>query len=136
MSYIEETMANGEQLVKRVEFNWTAYVSIWLWAILGLVIIIGPIVALVKWLQLKKTEYGITNRRVVAKTGVLSLTTDEMRHSAIETVEVSQSFWERLFGAGTVKVTGRGNSDVLFKGIDEPLAIKREIENASQEAAE
>ncbi len=135
MSYIEETMADGEQLVKRVEFNWTAYVSIWLWATVGLLIIIGPIIALIKWLQLKKTEYGITNRRVVAKTGVLSLTTDEMRHSAIETVEVSQSFWERLFGAGTIKVTGRGNSDVLFKGIDEPLAIKRDIENASQSSA-
>jgi hypothetical protein len=34
-----------------------------------------------------------------------------------------------MFGFGSVKVTGRGISDVLFKNIDDPMDVKRKIES-------
>ena len=34
-----------------------------------------------------------------------------------------------MFGYGTVKVTGRGISDLIFKNIDDPMNVKRKIEN-------
>jgi hypothetical protein len=37
----------------------------------------------------------------------------------------------RMLGFGTVKVTGRGLSDILFKCIDDPMGVKRMIESVS-----
>ena len=37
----------------------------------------------------------------------------------------------RIFGFGNIHVTGRGASDIVFKAIDDPIAVKREIESVS-----
>ena len=39
-----------------------------------------------------------------------------------------RSCWFAL-GFGTVRITGRGVSDFLFKGIDDPMGVKRAIES-------
>ena len=36
-----------------------------------------------------------------------------------------------MFGYGTVKLTGRGISDVKFRNIDDPMQVKRDIESVS-----
>jgi hypothetical protein len=54
-----------------------------------------------------------------------------MKLTSIETVEIDQGVLGRIFGFGTVKVTGRGISDVVYKGIDDPIAVKRQIEGIS-----
>ena len=58
-----------------------------------------------------------------------------MKLTSIETVEIEQSIWGRMFGYGTIKLTGRGISDVTFKNIDDPMAVKREIESVSNPIA-
>jgi uncharacterized membrane protein YdbT with pleckstrin-like domain len=73
----------------------------------------------------------VTNKRVILKRGVISRHTEEMKLGSIETVEIDQGVWGRLFGFGTVKVTGRGLSDVVFRRIDDPMAVKRAIESVS-----
>ncbi|SMN01895.1 hypothetical protein SPONL_197 [uncultured Candidatus Thioglobus sp.] len=52
-----------------------------------------------------------------------------MRLDAIETVEIKQSIMGRILGFGTIKITGRGISDLVFKNIDNPLEVKKEIES-------
>ncbi|MBP7189323.1 MAG: PH domain-containing protein, partial [Thiopseudomonas sp.] len=59
----------------------------------------------------------------------VSRKTEEMKVSSIETVEIDQGVLGRIFGFGTVKVTGRGISDVLFSKIDDPLGVKKSIES-------
>jgi hypothetical protein len=54
-----------------------------------------------------------------------------MKVASIETVEINQGVWGRIFGFGTIKVTGRGVSDVIFKSLDDPMAAKRQIESVS-----
>jgi uncharacterized membrane protein YdbT with pleckstrin-like domain len=73
----------------------------------------------------------VTNKRVILKTGIISRKTEEMKLTSIETVELDQGLWGRIFGFGTLKVTGRGISDLVFKGIDDPMAVKRQIESIS-----
>jgi hypothetical protein len=34
-----------------------------------------------------------------------------------------------MLGFGSVRVTGRGVSDIVFRGIDDPMAVKRAIES-------
>jgi uncharacterized membrane protein YdbT with pleckstrin-like domain len=52
-----------------------------------------------------------------------------MRIGSIETVEIEQSIFGRIFGFGSVKVSGRGISDVVFSKIDNPMEVKKSIES-------
>jgi len=87
------------------------------------------IFAIYEWLRLRYLEQGVTNKRVILKTGIISRKTEEMKISSIETVEIIQGILGRMLGYGTIKVTGRGLSDLIFKNIDDPMAVKRKIES-------
>jgi uncharacterized membrane protein YdbT with pleckstrin-like domain len=106
-------------------------VPVALWALL----VITLPVALYVYLQLRFTEQGVTNKRVILKRGVIGRQTEEMKVTSIETVEIDQGVLGRIFGYGTVKVTGRGISDVVFRGVDDPMAVKRQIESVSHPVA-
>ena len=72
---------------------------------------------------------GVTNKRVIFKTGIISRHSDEMKISSIETVEIEQGVPGRILGYGTVKVTGKGISDLVFTRIDDPMNVKRKIDS-------
>jgi uncharacterized membrane protein YdbT with pleckstrin-like domain len=132
MSYIEESLSSGEKIEGLFKFHWFAWVPMCLWLILGLVTFgLTWLIALYEFLRLRFIEQGITNKRVILKRGIISRKTEEMKVTSIETVEINQGIWGRLFGFGTIKVTGRGISDVVFKGLDDPIAVKRQIESVS-----
>jgi uncharacterized membrane protein YdbT with pleckstrin-like domain len=87
------------------------------------------ILAIWEWLRLRSIEQGVTNKRVILKRGIISRRSEEMKITSIETVEIIQGVFGRMFGFGTVKVTGRGISDLLFKNIHDPMDVKRKIES-------
>ena len=129
MSYLEESLAPGETIVARFELHWTAKGRL----ILGIILIplvIGIFITIYEWLRLRAIELGVTTHRVVRKTGIVSRETEEIRLSAIETVDLSQSMWGRLLGFGDVRVTGRGESSMLLYRVADPVGVKRAIESA------
>jgi uncharacterized membrane protein YdbT with pleckstrin-like domain len=130
MSYIEESLSAGESIVARFNLHWTAYVPV----VFYVLIIVGIPVAIYQWLVLRNIEQGVTNKRVIYKKGIVSRSTDEMKLTSIETVEIEQSVLGRMLGYGDVKVTGRGLSDLVFRGIDDPMRVKRYIESVSHPA--
>jgi uncharacterized membrane protein YdbT with pleckstrin-like domain len=125
MSYLEQSLSAGEKVERVFRLHWSAWLPVWIWALL---VITLPI-ALYVFLRLKFQEQGVTNKRVVLKKGVIGRQTEEMKLKSIETVEIDQGVFGRIFGFGTVKVTGRGLSDIVFKGLDDPIAVKRTIES-------
>lgn len=130
MSYIEESLSAGENVVGTFHPHWFSYVPIVFYTLL----IIGIPVAIYQYLVLRNTEQGVTNKRVIFKKGIISRSTDEMKLTSIETVEIEQSITGRLFGFGDVKVTGRGISDLVFHRIADPMSVKRQIESVSHPA--
>ena len=129
MSYLEESLAPGETIVARFELHWTAKGRL----ILGIILIplvVGIFITIYEWLRLRAIELGVTTHRVVRKTGIISRETDEIRLSAIETVDLHQSTWGRLLGFGDVRVTGRGESAMLLNRVADPVGVKRSIETA------
>lgn len=130
MSYIDQSLAPGEVVLQRFQIHWSAYIGP---AILCLTVLLA-IVAIPQILALRFTEYGLTNRRVIKKTGILSRDTSEMPLRSLETATLHQSFIERLLGSGTVRMTGRGISDVVLAGIDAPLSAKKQIETARHDS--
>lgn len=136
MSYIDESLSDGERVEGRFKLHWFSWLPMVGWILLGLVTFgITWLVAIYEYLRLKFMEQGVTNKRVILKRGIISRKTDEMKIASIETVEIDQGVFGRLFGFGDVRVTGRGISDLVFKRIDDPMAVKRAIESVSHPAA-
>ncbi|HVX04110.1 MAG TPA: PH domain-containing protein, partial [Rhodanobacteraceae bacterium] len=92
--------------------------------------VLALIIAGYQWLWLRAIEQGVTNRRVVRKTGIVSRMTTELRLASIETVDLRQSFWGRIFGYGNVEITGRGETAMVLDRIAHPVEVKRDIESA------
>lgn len=131
VTYIEQSLNKSETLIATFRFHWSAWIPFWLWIILAPITFgVTLLFAIIVYLNLRSTERGVTSRRVIQKKGFISRKTDEMKLDSIETVEIDQSILGRIFGCGTVKVTGRGISSVLLKSLDDPLAVKRAIEEA------
>ncbi len=124
MSYLSDSLSSGEMIIERFHLHWTAWFQVWL--MYALVITIP--FALFLHLKIRSIEYGLTNRRVVLKRGIIGRNTDEMKIASIETVEIRQSVWGRLTGFGNVEVTGFGTSTLVFDRVSNPMAAKKAIE--------
>ena len=150
MGYIDSSLTNGEEVLSRFNINkYSLMAPYFLFVFAFSILLFGTIspggippmiyfgvavitfaAGLVMFIQIKSLEYGITNQRVIKKKGIIARNTEEIINKAVETIEVKQSIFGRMFGFGNVVVTGRGNSMVVFESVDEPLRVKREIETA------
>jgi uncharacterized membrane protein YdbT with pleckstrin-like domain len=132
VTYIEQSLSAGEKVEGLFKLHWVAWVPMVIWIILAIPTFgLTLFVALYEYLRLKFQERGVTNKRVILKKGIISRKTEEMKLKSIETVEIDQGIFGRLFDFGAVRITGRGVSDFVFKGINDPMAVKRTIESVS-----
>ena len=131
MSYIEDSLSDGEKVVAVFRQHWVTRLPLVMWILL----IITIPVAVYEWLRLRTIEHGVTNKRVIYKRGIVSRHTEEMKLGSIETVRIDQGVWGRILGFGDVRVTGKGISDVVFRRMDDPMEVKRRIEGVSHPVA-
>ena len=132
MSYIEQSLSTDERIEGLFKLHWSAWLPMAMWIVLAIPTLgLTLLLALYEYLRLKFIEQGVTNKRVILKRGIISRKTEEMKLTSIETVEIDQGIFGRIFGFGTVKITGRGISDFMFKRINDPIAVKRQIESVS-----
>ncbi len=89
--------------------------------------LIGSLFIAIAKLKQKTTELIITNKKLVAKTGIISRKTFELQLANIESVEVRQSIFGRLANYGTVYSLGRGNSRVPVSGIYDPILFRKKV---------
>jgi uncharacterized membrane protein YdbT with pleckstrin-like domain len=131
MGYLDESLAPGETIVGRFDLHWTAKWRLIVYLLLAIPTLgLALLAAIYEWIRLRSIEMGVTNRRVVRKTGILSRATEELRLASIETIDLRQSVWGRLLGFGDVVLTGRGESSMIFSRLAQPLDAKRAIESA------
>ena len=130
MSYIRNSLSNNEEVKATFKLHWFTAIPVIVFALLaiptaGLTFFVSAYL----WLQLKTTELGITSKRVIFKEGIISRKSDEMRNDAIETIEIDQNVLGRILGFGDVIISGRGRGHVLFKNVDNPIEVKKALEN-------
>jgi uncharacterized membrane protein YdbT with pleckstrin-like domain len=75
------------------------------------------------------TEYGITNTRIISKQGLIRRDIEEINLSSIESINVNQSIIGRILNYGTIIISGRGTSKVIFKDIDNVVEVRKLIKN-------
>lgn len=163
-SYIEQSLAPGEKIVALFRLHWLVWLRMWFVLLVGVLVAVGilwiggarfggtslggvwwlalavalvaAIIALYEWLTLRTIEQGVTNHRVIRKTGVVSRQSTELRLASIETVDLKQSFWGRIFRYGNVEITGRGETAMFLQRLADPIGVKRAIETAYSGYAE
>lgn len=160
--YVEGTMTRDEKIKVRVNYHWVAW--LWYYfifatlgvsalitfffavrayfeqetAVMAFFIVSGILLGiypLVVYLGLIMTEMVCTNRRVVYKTGIISIKTEEVKTEKIESIQIKQTFWGRVFGYGNICFSGTGTAKVEFYKVDNPWRIKARIEEAIDETA-
>lgn len=117
--YVRGHLIAGEQVVYETTLHWVAFVSLKGFFTLGLWPLIDRLT----------TEFAVTNKRVIVKTGWVQRETLELNLSRVESLSVDQSVMGRLFGYGTITIIGTGGTKEPFHGIAHPL----EFRNAVQE---
>ena len=98
------------------------YLALWL-TIIALLIF-----TLSSWLKRNLIEMVCTNKRVVKRTGVINVTTEELHRERIESVEIRQSILGRIFNYGDILFSGTGTSKVVFHFINQPRLMKQIID--------
>lgn len=131
MAYLDESLAAGEIIVARFALHWTAKWRLIVFLLLAIPTLgIALLPAIYEWLRLRAIEQGVTNRRVVRKTGIVSRNTEELRLASIETIDLHQTLWGRMLDYGSIVLTGRGESSMIFARLAAPLEAKRAVEGA------
>lgn len=93
----------------------------------GLLILFFGLVSLVSRILIKiGSSYGVTNKRVILKTGAISRRAVDLVLAKCEGLHIKQSILGRIFNFGTITVTTGGASS-SYPYIADPLAFKREI---------
>lgn len=126
MSYIQNSLGQNERLIREAHYHW----SYTLGAILLACTVIGLIFAIPMFVRLATTEIAVTSHRLIKKTGLVALHTEELSINNIEGVRVDQGFWGRVLGYGHLRIEGTGVDKVELPPIADPVAFRAAIETA------
>ena len=80
------------------------------------------------WITISTTELALTDRRVIAKTGLLSQQSVELNIPKVESVEVHQSLLGRMLNYGTITVKGTGGGAAPAPGIAAPFDFRKAVQ--------
>jgi uncharacterized membrane protein YdbT with pleckstrin-like domain len=141
-NYVAANLIDGEQVVYETGIHPIVYLSPALFVLLGIgfgafgvpsagAVILGAGVLMLigAWIRQWSSEFAVTNRRVIVKVGFISRRTIEINMSKVESVEVNQDIFARLFNYGTIVVIGTGGTKEPFALIDDPLAFRRAVQS-------
>jgi uncharacterized membrane protein YdbT with pleckstrin-like domain len=138
-SYIKEHLLPGEQIVYETRLHWIMFAGpavlmliILLFAFVSPAFIVFWIVlaAIVGgWLYLKRkySEFGITNKRIIIKTGILRRRSLELLLTKIEGVTVNQDIAGRMWNYGTIVIGGVGGTKEPFAQIENPFEFRKRV---------
>lgn len=73
------------------------------------------------------TEFAITNRRIIAKSGFIHTNTLEILLSKIESINLHQNILGKWMNFGTITITGTGGTKGSFKAIIDPVKVRAKI---------
>ena len=114
-SYVNKHLISNESVVFETKLHWVIFFS--LKSIFTLTIY--------AWLDRWLSEYVITNRRIIIKTGFIARNSFEMNLSKIESVNVEQSIMGRILNYGSITIIGSGGTRETFHNIAHPLKFRK-----------
>jgi membrane protein YdbS with pleckstrin-like domain len=90
------------------------------------------VAAIPPFVRRSSSEFVVTNKRVLVKTGFVRRHSTEILLRQVEGITVDQGILGRMLGFGTIVVEGTGSDRTPYKGIASPmefrLAVQEQIE--------
>ena len=148
MSYLDDHLLEGEQIVYRARLHWTVFGTAIVIVALGIVLAVvlgvyapdywyagaalsglGLLLAIGPAIRYASSEFAVTNKRVVAKLGFIERESLETLLSKIEAIGVDQRILGRILGFGSITITGTGGTEESFPRISDPLEFRRQIQS-------
>jgi uncharacterized membrane protein YdbT with pleckstrin-like domain len=139
MGYIESNLLPDEQVVYKATLHWKIFLKSFSTLVAGtfllvvepisagIVIFIGLLLGSYAFIEYKTSEFGVTTKRVIIKMGLLRRKTLELLLRQVEAISVEQSVLGRIFGFGSLTLTGTGGVKEVFHNISSPLEFRRRI---------
>lgn len=134
MSYVDRVLIKNEEVLYRATVSvWSLVPAIVLGVLLLPAMGFGLLLLFWAWIRYATTELAVTNKRVIAKTGLVQRKTIEMFLSKVESVQIDQSILGRILNYGTVLISGTGVHSAPFKSIADPLLFRKNFMSAADE---
>jgi uncharacterized membrane protein YdbT with pleckstrin-like domain len=147
MGYVDRILEPGEAVRYRTTISWTAYgpglwVALaaliaaylavklfvgWLFLLTGALALIALFAVARAYFVRWTTEIAVTDRRIIFKRGFIRRHTVEMNMQKVESVDVDQTLFGRLFDYGDVTVRGVGRTFERLSFIDAPLRFRTTV---------
>ncbi len=141
--YIEKTLLAREDILYKGHIHWVIFAMPMMWTLLTLVLayqhsiiellaLITSVAAVFTWVTALVTyqtsEYALTNKRVLIKTGFIRRDSLETFLHKIEGIQVTQSVWGRLLNYGTIVIIGTGGTRDPFSTIESPIQFRKQVQ--------
>ena len=160
MSYVEQNLNQDEKIITEAKRSLllllTKFISTAAWVLISIVACVllkQPIVFVIavfsliscacELIKFKRNKLTLTSNRVIFRKGVFNTRSVDMFYEQIETVEISQNFWGKIFHFSTVDVSTGGiggriagviDGDKLKNTIMEQVDIRKKA--AAEEQAQ
>ena len=149
MSYVQTTLVPGERIMYRAHLHWTTFLGgIVLFVLLTsvailfvareesplagfIIFIVGTLPLAAAYIRYKASEFAVTDKRVLIKTGLVQRHTLETLLNKVENISVEQGLLGRLLNYGTIQVTGTGSTRETFSNISDPLEFRKQVQGAT-----
>jgi uncharacterized membrane protein YdbT with pleckstrin-like domain len=151
MSYVRHVLQPGEKLLHESRIHWMIFIPAFLLLLVGVVgfvlyvvdtagdlqivsyslMAVGLAAGLVSfvtaWFRRWTTEVAVTDRRIIYKQGFINRHTVEMNMDKVESVDVDQTVFGRLFDYGDITVRGTGSGIEPLRKIDSPIQFRNAV---------
>jgi uncharacterized membrane protein YdbT with pleckstrin-like domain len=98
------------------------------WYIVALLLLIAAVRLLDRLVLFLTSEFGVTSKRVLGKTGLVRLKTVDIVLAKVEAIRIHQSILGRIFDFGEVFVTGTGGTVEILSYIPDPVEFSKVIQ--------
>lgn len=115
--YVDRNLVKDERVVHETTYHWVTFVS---WRAV-FTLFLAPLI------DVLADEFAITNKRVMIKTGLITIRTFEVNHSKIESVHVDQGLLGRILGYGTITIVGSGGTRLVVERIRRPVLFRKKF---------
>ena len=152
VGYIERHLLADERVVYKTRLHWVLYLKPllltlfgaaltlalaqvadppWLWYAGLAVAVAGALWWLVRWIELRTSEFAVTTLRLIFKVGLIARYTTELMLGKVESISVTQSLLGRMLNYGDLTVTGTGGVREVFSRVNDPVGFRNEVQRSS-----
>ena len=91
--------------------------------------------AIIRWLQVRNTEFTLTYQRIIMRTGIFSKSTHETELYRVRDSSIEEPFFYRIFGCGNILVHTTDDTHHLLRleAIRKPHALKDQVRNYAEQ---